>query len=151
MNCAYPHCECALHYLGTGHFWSRCAVLTWDERFFSHEDDGRLSQPVPLTAAESPVWMSTQFQTTIHFMYRKLHICDFSHLTKQLCKENKDQLLNPHHLLKPNWKPSSSHSISILISVPSFCYSHSVCVCVCTLYVNCFGRTMLYMYREYHI
>ena len=26
-----------------------------------------------------------------------------------------------------------------------------VCVCVCVLYVNCFGRTMLYMYTEYHI
>ena len=86
----------------------------------------------------------------------------------------------PCHLLKPNWKPSSSHSISILISVPSFCYSQSVCVracvracvcacvCVCSvfllllffyfyiyifiliiLYVNCFGRTMLYMCIEY--
>ena len=31
----------------------------------------------------------------------------------------------------------------------------SVCVCVCflhiILYVNCFGRTVLYMYTEYHI
>ena len=35
----------------------------------------------------------------------------------------------PCHLLKPNWKPSSSHSISILISVPSFCYSQCMCVC----------------------
>ena len=37
----------------------------------------------------------------------------------------------PCHLLRPNWKPSSSHSISVLKSVPSFCYSHCVCVCVC--------------------
>ena len=61
---------------------------------------------------------------------------------------------------------------SQLISVPSFCYSQCVCVCgggggsvcVCSafvvrfcccfciiLYVNCFGRTMLYMCIEYHI
>ena len=35
----------------------------------------------------------------------------------------------PCHLLKPNWKASSSHSIS----THSFCYSQcaSVCVCVC--------------------
>ena len=35
------------------------------------------------------------------------------------------------HLLKPNWKPSSSHSISTptsIISIPSFCYRHCVCV-----------------------
>ena len=37
----------------------------------------------------------------------------------------------PCHLLEPNWKPSSSHSISILISVPSFCYSHCMRVCMC--------------------
>ena len=37
----------------------------------------------------------------------------------------------PCHLLKTNWKPSSSPSISILIPVPSFCYNHCVCVCVC--------------------
>ena len=38
--------------------------------------------------------------------------------------------------------------------------SQHVCVCVCSaffnfifiiLYVDCFGRTMLYMYKEYHI
>ena len=109
----------------------------------------------------------------------------------------------PFHLLKPNWKPSSSHSIffkSQLISVSSFCYCllcvcacvracvrvcvHScmhmhlliqisiihfwihcslcvcmhVCriVCVCLffhiiLYVNCFGRTVLYVCLEYCI
>ena len=64
----------------------------------------------------------------------------------------------PCHLLKPNWKPSSSHSISILISVPIFCYNR-VCVCVVhfyknikiILYVNWFGRTVLYMCIEYHI
>ena len=65
-----------------------------------------------------------------------------------------------------------SHKISDLIPVPSFCYSQCVCVCggggggvcvcvcVCSgffvlffciiLYVNCFGRTMLYMCTEYH-
>ena len=37
------------------------------------------------------------------------------------------------HLLKPNWKPSSSHSIPILISVPSFCYNQCVCVRVLSL------------------
>ena len=149
MNCAYPHCGCALHYLGTEHFWSRCAVLTWDERFFSHED-GRLSQPVPLTAAESPVWMSTPFQTTIHFMYRKLHICDFSHLTKQLCKENKPPSSFKAKLKTFLFSQYFHANIStqfLLQSLVCVC----VCVCVCTLYVNCFGRTMLYMCIEYHI
>ena len=39
----------------------------------------------------------------------------------------------PCHLLKPNWKPSSSHSISILtnISTQFLLQSVSVCVCVC--------------------
>ena len=32
---------------------------------------------------------------------------------------------------KAKLKTFSSHSISILISVPSFCYSQCVCVCVC--------------------
>ena len=47
----------------------------------------------------------------------------------------------PRHLLKPNWKLSSSHSISTPTNI-SFCYSHlcvyvcvcarmHVCVCVC--------------------
>ena len=88
----------------------------------------------------------------------------------------------PCHLLKPNWKPSSSHSISILTNISTQFLLQSVYVCVCAcvcacmhvcmhacvrvrvcsaflllfyfniiLYVNCFGRTMLYMCIEYHI
>ena len=89
----------------------------------------------------------------------------------------------PRHLLKPNWKPSSSHSIFnpinistqfllvvlvcvcvcahtciILISVIHIWIHYSLCVCGCMclffciiLYVNCFGRTVLYMCTEYHI
>ena len=59
--------------------------------------------------------------------------------------------------LKPNWKPSSSHSISILTNIStqfllqSLYVTMCVCVCVCVLYVNCFGRTMLYMCIEYRI
>ena len=62
----------------------------------------------------------------------------------------------PCHLLKPNWKPSSSYSILPQItSIPSLRYSLCVCVCVCVCvcayvracmqimtYVNCFGRTV---------
>ena len=44
-----------------------------------------------------------------------------------------DHFAQPRHLSKPNWKPSSSHSIFAPISVPSFCYK-CVCVCYCTLY-----------------
>ena len=72
------------------------------------------------------------------------------------------------HLLKSNWKLSSSHSISILtnISTQFLLQSVYVCVCVCAcvcstfccfniffiiLYINCFGRTVLYMCIEYHI
>ena len=73
----------------------------------------------------------------------------------------------PCHLLKPNRKPSSSHSISILTNISTQFLLQSLCVCVfaCVfvvcflfcfcyyiiLYVNCFGRTMLYMCTEYHI
>ena len=77
----------------------------------------------------------------------------------------------PCHLLKPNWKPPSSHSISILTYIStqfllqSVCARARVCVCVCSafccccflflfsiiLYVDCFGRTMLYVCIEYHI
>ena len=41
--------------------------------------------------------------------------------------------LKPCHLLKPNWKPYSSHSISIPtnISTQFLLQSVSVCVCVC--------------------
>ena len=35
------------------------------------------------------------------------------------------------HLLKPNWKPSSSHSISILTNISAQFLLQSVCVCVC--------------------
>ena len=71
------------------------------------------------------------------------------------------------HLLEPNWKPSSSHSISAPANIntqfllQSFCVCVCVCVCVCSaffgccfciiLYVNCFRRTMLYMCIEYRI
>ena len=67
----------------------------------------------------------------------------------------------PCHLLKPNCKPFSSHSISILTNISTQFLLQSMCVCVCVcvcvvrffiiLYVNCFGRTMLYMCTEYHI
>ena len=83
----------------------------------------------------------------------------------------------PFHLLKPNWKPSSSHSIFIPTNIGTqfLLLSLYICVCVCacmracvcacmhacvwcvslfvciTLYVNCFGRTVLYMCIEYYI
>ena len=63
----------------------------------------------------------------------------------------------PCHLLKPNWKPSSSHSISILTNISTQFLLHSVFVVhfyyyfLIILYVNCFGRTMLYICIEYHI
>ena len=37
----------------------------------------------------------------------------------------------PCHLLKPNWKPSSSRSISILTNISTQFLLQSVCVCVC--------------------
>ena len=78
---------------------------------------------------------------------------------------------------KKSIKPSSSHSISILTNISTqFLLQSCVCVCVCVclyvcvctcsvcvcvcfcfvlfctiLYVNRFGRTMLYMCIEYHI
>ena len=76
-------------------------------------------------------------------------------------------------VLKPNWKTSSSHTHSIFIAtnistqflLRSLCVCMCVCVCVCVcvcsvcvclffhiiLYVNCFGRTVLYMCIEYHV
>ena len=44
----------------------------------------------------------------------------------------------PCHLLKPDWKHSSSYSISTPtnISIPSFCYSHSLCVYMCVCFVS---------------
>ena len=61
----------------------------------------------------------------------------------------------PCHLLKPNWKPSSSHSISAPanISTQFLLQSLHVCVCVCfhiLPYGNCLGRTvhnkLMYIY-----
>ena len=45
----------------------------------------------------------------------------------------------PCHLLKPNWKPSSSHSISILtnISTQFLLQSVYVCVCLCVCVCEC--------------
>ena len=65
----------------------------------------------------------------------------------------------PCHLLKPNWKPSSSHSISILTNICTQFLLQSVCVCVVRfccyfciiLYVHCLGRTMFYMWRVKNI
>ena len=84
----------------------------------------------------------------------------------------------PCHILKPNWKPSSSHSISILTNISTQFLLQSVyvcasarartrarvCVCVCVFVVlflfyfisiiidvNCFGMTMLYVCIEYDI
>ena len=37
----------------------------------------------------------------------------------------------PFHLLKPNWKPSSSHSIFIPTNISTQFLLQSVCVCVC--------------------
>lgn len=58
---------------------------------------------------------------TIHFMYKKLHICDFSHLSKQLCKENKDQGLLPGMAILLNH--------SIILSTCQFCL-HLICLLV---------------------
>ena len=43
----------------------------------------------------------------------------------------------PSHLLKPNWKPSSSHSISILTNISTQFLLQSVCVCVCVWVCVC--------------
>ena len=58
----------------------------------------------------------------------------------------------PYHLSKPNWKPSSSHSISAPTNVntqsQSVCVCVYVCACMCVHimpYVNCFGRTDFYV------
>ena len=39
--------------------------------------------------------------------------------------------VQPCHLLKPNWKPSSSHSISILTNISTQFLLQSMCACVC--------------------
>ena len=43
------------------------------------------------------------------------------------------QTAQPCHLLKRNWKPSSSHSISVLTNISTQFLLQSVCVCVCSL------------------
>ena len=43
----------------------------------------------------------------------------------------------PCHLLKPNRKPSSSHSISILTNISTQFLLQSVCVCVCVCVCAC--------------
>ena len=74
----------------------------------------------------------------------------------------------PCHLLKSNWKPSSSHRISAPTNINTQLLPQSlcvracvrvcvracvrVCVCVCVFpYVNCFGGTVLYVRIEYCI
>ena len=65
-------------------------------------------------------------------------------------------LLNPVNLLKPNWKPSSSYSISaptnnINAQLLLQSFKKNICVCVCLHIipdVTCqfwFGRTVLYV------
>ena len=58
----------------------------------------------------------------------------------------------PFHLLKPNWKPSSSHSIFIPtnISTQSRVFLFVFVFCI-ILYVDCFGRIALYMCTAYPI
>ena len=53
----------------------------------------------------------------------------------------------PCHLLTPNWKPSSCHSISTPININTQFLLVTVCLCMCVCvcfhimpYVNCFGR-----------
>ena len=64
----------------------------------------------------------------IHQYKRKTHgfrtfSCFGSHIWNSLTQDLIDTA-QPCHLLKPNWKPSSSHSISILTNIStSFCYS----------------------------
>ena len=43
----------------------------------------------------------------------------------------------PCHLLKSNWKPSSSHSISILTNISTQFLLQSMCVCVCVCVCVC--------------
>ena len=68
----------------------------------------------------------------------------------------------PCHLFKSQTENlpllTRSHSISILTNISTQFLLQSLCVCVFVvhlkkkkLYVNCFGRTMLYMCIEYHI
>ena len=51
----------------------------------------------------------------------------------------------PCHLLKPNWKLSSCHSISILTNISTQFLLQSVCVCVCVcVFVVHFVRFIFY-------
>ena len=43
----------------------------------------------------------------------------------------------PCHLLKPNWNPCSSHSISILTNISTQFLLQSMCVCVCVCVCVC--------------
>ena len=54
------------------------------------------------------------------------------------------------HLLKPNWKPSSSHSISAPTNINTQFLLHCVRFHIIP-YVNCFGRTVLYVCIDYCI
>ena len=57
-----------------------------------------------------------------------------------------------------NWKKTATFTLNMCVRA---CACACVCVCVCAcacndlffiiLYVDCFGRTMLYMCIEYHI
>ena len=52
----------------------------------------------------------------------------------------------PCRLLKPNWKPSSSHSISILTNISTQFLLQSLCVCVCACVRACVcARAFLHM------
>ena len=53
--------------------------------------------------------------------------------------------VQPCHLLKPNWKPSSSHSISILTNISTQFLLQSVyaCVCVCVRVCSAFLLLLL--------
>ena len=70
----------------------------------------------------------------------------------------------PCHLLKPNWKPSSSHSISILTNISTqflllsvyvcvcvcVCARARACVCVCVCVCVCSALLFLFLYIYYY-
>ena len=55
----------------------------------------------------------------------------------------------PCHLLKPNWKPSSSHSISILTNISTQFLLQSMYVCVC-VYARARARACVFVVRFYY-